>query len=134
MNIFTDPGITLFCLYYWSNHNINFKTCAFSYRLSKDEVDKLIIQIDDVLGQVNTQTTCDASTPYRTLDGSCNNLVHTEIGMVETPLTRVVGNAYGDGTYEKSLTYSSYFVEADEGKKMINTSFVYNLKTLDTNW
>ncbi|XP_033631135.1 peroxidasin-like [Asterias rubens] len=66
-------------------------------RLSKDEVDKLIIQIDDVLGQVNTQTTCDASTPYRTLDGSCNNLVHTEIGMVETPLTRVVGNAYGDG-------------------------------------
>ena len=97
-------------------------------------MDKLIIQIDDVLGQVNTQTTCDASTPYRTLDGSCNNLVHTEIGMVETPLTRVVGNANGDGTYEKSLTYSSYFVEADEGKKMINTSFVYNLKTLDTNW
>lgn len=52
----------------------------------------------------NPSKSCQDS-KYRTIDGSCNNLKHTEWGMSETPYWRLVQNNYGDGI--SSLPISS---------------------------
>lgn len=46
----------------------------------------------------NPSKSCQDS-KYRTIDGSCNNLKHTEWGMSETPYWRLVQNNYGDGKF-----------------------------------
>lgn len=39
---------------------------------------------------------CDPWDPYRTADGSCNNLYNTLLGKSFTPQARIVPNAYND--------------------------------------
>ena len=41
--------------------------------------------------------TCDPRSRYRSIDGSCNNLRNTKLGMALTPLRRVLYNNYDDG-------------------------------------
>ncbi|XP_053671837.1 peroxidase-like [Anopheles nili] len=40
---------------------------------------------------------CDANTPYRTFDGSCNNLQNPSWGSANTPYGRLLPAEYGDG-------------------------------------
>ncbi|KFB34769.1 AGAP010735-PA-like protein [Anopheles sinensis] len=42
-------------------------------------------------------TACDATTPYRTFDGSCNNLQNPTWGKANTPFGRLIKADYGDG-------------------------------------
>jgi hypothetical protein len=41
--------------------------------------------------------TCDSISKYRTIDGSCNNLVNPYYGKANTPLTRLLPAVYEDG-------------------------------------
>lgn len=41
--------------------------------------------------------TCDYTSKFRTIDGSCNNLAHPYWGMAETPLIRFLCSVYEDG-------------------------------------
>ncbi|XP_065352349.1 uncharacterized protein LOC135947188 [Cloeon dipterum] len=40
---------------------------------------------------------CDPASPYRTIDGTCNNLVNPEYGVTMKPFRRLMPPAYGDG-------------------------------------
>lgn len=40
---------------------------------------------------------CNPTSPYRTPDGSCNNLGNPKLGMANTPLRRLIPNQYDDG-------------------------------------
>ena len=46
---------------------------------------------------------CDPSTPYRTPDGTCNNLGNPKIGMANLPLRRLIPNRYDDGEISKAF-------------------------------
>ncbi|XP_022289630.2 peroxidase-like protein [Crassostrea virginica] len=49
---------------------------------------------------------CDEYDPYRTADGSCNNLYNPLLGKSFTPQARIVSNAYDDFTeLPRTLTY-----------------------------
>ena len=41
--------------------------------------------------------TCDAASPYRTADGSCNNLQFPYFGRSSTPFDRYLPAVYADG-------------------------------------
>ena len=43
---------------------------------------------------------CDAGAQFRTIDGSCNNLMEPSYGRSQTPLQRILRNAYADGISE----------------------------------
>lgn len=52
-----------------------------------------------------SRVTCSqevTSSPYRTLDGSCNNLVYPQWGMANRPQRRTLPHAYEDGKAESS--------------------------------
>jgi len=49
------------------------------------------------------QPICDQFTPYRTIQGECNNLRNPFFGKSFTPLSRVLDNAYEDGIIEPRL-------------------------------
>lgn len=53
---------------------------------------------------LNPNKQCDASYPYRSMDGTCNNLQHPYWGAAFTPLTRLVPAAYNDGN-KNSVAY-----------------------------
>ncbi|XP_065332745.1 peroxidase-like [Cloeon dipterum] len=40
---------------------------------------------------------CDTASPYRTIDGSCNNIVHPGFGVAMRPFKRLLMPSYGDG-------------------------------------
>ena len=42
---------------------------------------------------------CNADAMYRTMDGSCNNLVNPKQGATATPIPRLMDNAYSDGKF-----------------------------------
>ena len=46
------------------------------------------------------QPECDPDTPYRTIQGECNNLEQPLLGKSFTPLSRVLDNAFDDGLLE----------------------------------
>ncbi|CAF0816026.1 unnamed protein product [Brachionus calyciflorus] len=48
----------------------------------------------------NKPIACDLSFPYRTFDGTCNNLKNTWWGKADTPYKRIVRPAYADGLSE----------------------------------
>ena len=39
---------------------------------------------------------CDRKSSYRTITGCCNNLANKALGQINTPLTRLMTNAYSD--------------------------------------
>ncbi|XP_068081947.1 peroxidase-like [Anabrus simplex] len=43
---------------------------------------------------------CDHTSLYRTIDGSCNNLLHPAVGMANTAFQRLLRPSYGDGIHE----------------------------------
>nr|XP_040237277.2 peroxidase-like isoform X1 [Anopheles coluzzii] len=49
---------------------------------------------------------CDSSSPYRTFDGTCNNLQNPSWGSANTPYGRLLPAEYGDGVYvpRRSIT------------------------------
>ena len=52
----------------------------------------------------------DAPSPYRAVDGSCNNLVQTDWGKADTALQRIIPPKYGDGlSLSLSLSLNSNF-------------------------
>ena len=42
--------------------------------------------------------TCNSTAKYRSHDGTCNNLQNPLLGSINTPYTRILSPAYGDGT------------------------------------
>ena len=70
-------------------------------------MDKIRSSIMDVLGRAAVTSTkhCDDTVPYRSIDGTCNNIGNPEQGSAGTPLLRVVDNAYDDGKYEWQFLY-----------------------------
>ncbi|XP_038066780.1 uncharacterized protein LOC119736842 [Patiria miniata] len=65
----------------------------FSKVLSQDETEAHLTSIDNVLNSCTPAT----SPEYRRMDGTCNNLAKPEQGAAESPIIRVVRNAYEDG-------------------------------------
>ncbi|XP_050037572.1 salivary peroxidase/catechol oxidase-like [Dermacentor andersoni] len=47
---------------------------------------------------------CNASKPYREIDGSCNNLAHPDWGKTDSCLRRVLSPAYADGISKPRLS------------------------------
>ncbi|XP_075556602.1 chorion peroxidase-like [Dermacentor variabilis] len=47
---------------------------------------------------------CNASKPYREIDGSCNNLIHPDWGKTDSCLRRVLSPAYADGISKPRLS------------------------------
>lgn len=52
-----------------------------------------------MLKQCPRPQACDPNTPYRTPDGTCNNLGNPKIGMANLPLRRLLPNKYDDGEF-----------------------------------
>ena len=52
------------------------------------------------LQQKSEISECDARAHFRTIDGSCNNLMKPSFGRSQTPLQRILRNAYADGISE----------------------------------
>jgi len=50
---------------------------------------------------------CDFFNPYRTIDGSCNNLDYPTWGQANTANTRIIQADYSDGIY---LNIATYFI------------------------
>jgi peroxidase len=46
---------------------------------------------------------CDPNSPYRTIDGSCNNLRQPRWGMTGSLFTRLLPPRYADGNYYKDM-------------------------------
>ena len=42
---------------------------------------------------------CDKRALFRTLDGTCNNLINPRNGAAKTPLRRLTANRYEDGEW-----------------------------------
>ena len=53
----------------------------------------------DVSKNCPATPSCDEKNPFRTPDGSCNNLKNPKFGMSGTPLKRILPNKYADGIH-----------------------------------
>ena len=51
----------------------------------------------DIFCPFNSNINCDASTKYRSFDGTCNNLDHPLYGSANTPYKRFLAPKYDDG-------------------------------------
>ena len=89
------------------------------------QIDNFVISVDTRSGNIgdyarvdftNTRIkkdcpptpTCDRNQKYRTIDGSCNNLLKPRFGQGSTPLQRILPNAYADG--EQSTVKNFFFI------------------------
>ncbi|XP_058066699.1 peroxidase-like [Anopheles bellator] len=56
-----------------------------------------VVLLVGLVGRPSVLAQCDSSTPYRTFDGSCNNLQNPSWGAANTPYGRLLPPEYGDG-------------------------------------
>ncbi|XP_042906526.1 salivary peroxidase/catechol oxidase isoform X2 [Parasteatoda tepidariorum] len=54
--------------------------------------------------QPDTPTSCSSTYPYRTLNGSCNNLQHADWGMAMTAFKRLLRPDYADGVSQPRMS------------------------------
>jgi hypothetical protein len=69
----------------------------FNGAMAKQDVDLTNFQAPSSLCPFKTNTFCDGSNRFQSLDGSCNNLRATWLGKAETPFKRYMPAAYDDG-------------------------------------
>ncbi|XP_071797146.1 lactoperoxidase-like [Asterias amurensis] len=98
------------------------------------DMDKIQSSIMDVLGRAAVTSTkhCDDTVPYRSIDGTCNNIDNPEQGSAGTPLLRVVDNAYDDGI-SSPRTASFYYVDALPNARDVSNS-VFDSRTKTNQW
>ena len=93
-------------------------TDSFVYRrlhLSRNKAHQVLSKInlrDTILNEFCPQepicTEVDASWPYRSMDGSCNNLRRGGWGQSRTQFQRMLPNEYGDGDYVNTSSDTSF--------------------------
>ncbi|XP_046398832.1 peroxidase-like [Ischnura elegans] len=64
--------------------------------------------ISEVSGSCKADPVCRKYMPYRTLDGSCNNLKKTSWGMSRTPLVRIAKPKYQDAVFQEPRSVLGY--------------------------
>lgn len=84
--------------------NISLKTPLMSLcRLLKERVDEETTLNDQCPPYINTKpVNCVAKAPYRTFDGSCNNLMQKDWGQSKTPYKRTIDPRY-EGLYVHNM-------------------------------
>ncbi|XP_025409881.1 chorion peroxidase-like, partial [Sipha flava] len=55
---------------------------------------------DEYIRRCAPTVSCDPNAKYRTINGSCNNLLSPTMGAAETPFLRLLDAEFGDGYYE----------------------------------
>jgi len=90
-------------------HSLNLVSCVFAYRTKADKTearDGILFFEDSAETEWCTlpeEISCNFTDPYRTADGSCNNLKHTWWGSANQPLRRILPPDYADGNPHDKL-------------------------------
>ena len=69
--------------------------CMFRFGIPVEKIN--VDEFSDRQSALPVLATCSASYPYRTFDGSCNNLNFPRFGQANTIFQRLLGVNYSDG-------------------------------------
>ena len=102
---YSIPKSTVSCLFSFSTINLmiqvitEFTNDRMSLSNEKDDINLRLSSLSVINNTCLAVTTCAAVSKYRTIDGSCNNLITTNLGKSFTDYRRFTTPAYADGTF-----------------------------------
>ncbi|XP_052871706.1 peroxidase-like [Anopheles cruzii] len=87
-----------------------------------------VVLLVGLVGRQSVVAQCDSSTPYRTFDGSCNNLQNPTWGSANTPYGRLLLPEYGDGISTPRRSKTGYDLPS---ARLVSTSLFNEQSIVD---